>query len=125
MVEPFETYVRRVFWGSVALVLIPAGILLFAGLGTYARGVALGGAASLINLILMAHGIRWRTDTSRRHWTAASFGSYSIRMGVIAAALVYAAVNGDISLVATIPALFCVQAVLLFGGLTGWLEGPD
>lgn len=123
--EPFENYVHRVFFGSLAFVLIPAGILVLAGFGNLARGVVLGGAASLINLILMAYDVRRRTSSTRRHWAAASFGSYIIRMMVITAALVYAAADSGISLVATVPALFCVQIVLLLGGLTGWLEERD
>lgn len=123
--EPSEYYVHRVFFGSLALALIPAGILILAGLDMYARGVVLGGAASLANLVLMAFEIRRRAGSPRQPWKAASIGSYGLRMGTTAAALVYAAARDDISLLATIPALFIVQTVLLFSGLTGWMEGQD
>jgi hypothetical protein len=124
-VEPFEGYVHRVFFGSLALVLIPVGTLILAGLDTCARGVALGGAASLVNLVVMAFGIRRHAGATKRLRVTASAGNYSLRMGTIVAALLYAAANDRISLLATMPALFCVQVVLLLGGLTGWLEGPD
>lgn len=123
--ESFEHYVHRVFLGSLALVLVPAGILVLAGFGNLARGVVLGGAASLINLVLMALGIRRHSDTMHRFRAAASMGNYSLRMGILTAALIYAAVNDRVSLLATIPALFSVQAVLLLGGMVGWPEGPD
>ena len=122
--ESFDDYVRRAFLGALALVLIPAGVLVFIGLDAWARGVALGGAASLVNLLLMVRDIRRQAGSSVHKMVNASVGSYSLRMGFMAAALTYAAVDEGISLWAAIPALFCVQAVLIFGDLTGRLEGP-
>jgi tetrahydromethanopterin S-methyltransferase subunit C len=124
-VETFERYVHRTFLGSLALTLVPAGVLFLAGFGACARGVALGEAASLANLVLMAHDIRRQAGSLRRRRETASIGNQSLRMGIIAAALVYAALKEGISLPATIPALFSVQVVLVLGGLTGWLEEPD
>jgi hypothetical protein len=51
--------------------------------------------------------------------------NHVLRMGVMAAALIYAALDSRFSLWAAIPALFATQAVLVVGGLTGWTEGQD
>lgn len=123
--EPCERYVRRVFFGSLVLLVIPAGALFLTGLVAAARGVALGGAASLLNFLLMSKDVRRQKDSSRRPWPAASTGAYSLTMVTIAAALLYAVVNDGVSFLATIPALFCVQAVLILDGLAGWMDGHD
>ena len=120
--ESFEAHVRRVFFSTLVLILVPAGFLVLTGLDVLARGVALGGAASLINLVVMVLDIRRREGASRRQRVTVSVGSYGFRMGITAAALVFAAIDDDISLLATIPALFCVQLVFLFDGLIDWLD---
>ena len=125
LVESFESYVRRIFLGALALVVIPAGLLILAGCPAWSRGVALGGAASLINLLFMARDVRLKADLLKHQRVTASARYYGLRMGTVAAALLYASVDEGISLWAVIPSLFCVQAVIILDGLTGWLEGTD
>ena len=50
---------------------------------------------------------------------------FVLRMGVTAAALLFAASDDRVSLWASIPALFVAQVVLVVGDLTGMTEGRD
>ena len=121
-----EAYVRRVFFGALILILTLSGILMVVGVSISARGVVLGGAASLVNLLLMANSVKRQvTGSTGRGSTVAPAVNYALRMGVMAAALIYAASDPRVSLWTAIPALFVTQAVLVVGDLTGWTEGPD
>jgi hypothetical protein len=112
-----------VFFGALALILAASGILGAAGLPALSRGVALGGAASLIHLLLMARAAKKQvTGASGRKGITGPSVLYALRMGVTLAALLYAASDARVSLWAVIPALFVTQAVLVLGELTGWTE---
>ena len=123
--DVFDCSIRRIFFWSLILFMVPAGILLLAGRDAWARGVILGGAASLLNLLVLAFDIRRSARSPRAVRMTASFGSHGLRMVTVAAVLIYAASDEGISLLASIPPLFCVQAVIFFGVLTGRLEGRE
>jgi len=125
-VDPCEAYVRRVFFGALTLILVFSGALAVVGVPAWARGVALGGSASLVNLLLLAKAAKKQVagSTGRGGILAPSM-VFVLRMGVTAAALVYAASDDRVSLWASIPALFIAQIVLVVGDLTGLTEGRD
>jgi hypothetical protein len=111
----FERYVRSVFTGSLLSILAAAGVLLVMGQRPWARGVVVGGAASLVGLLIMASDVRRQAVDAGRAAGFAVMGRYSLRMAVTAAALVYAAVREDIVLWAAIPAIFTAQLVMTAG----------
>ena len=118
-----EAYIRRVFFGSLALILAVSGVLAASGLPSLARGAALGGSASLVHLLLTARAAKKQvTGSNGQVGVAGPSVFYALRMGVTLAALLYSAIDARISLWAAIPALFVTQAVLVLGELTGWME---
>jgi len=99
---------------------------MIAGARTWARGLVLGGAASLVNLLLTAGAVR------RQVWGSSGIGSrygvaaaYAIRMTSTAAALVFAAMDDRISFWAVLPGLFAAQFVLIAASLAGWAEEKE
>ena len=116
----FERYVRWIFLGTLSFILVVAGAFLLAGLKVWARGVILGGAASLLSLVIMAGDVRRQGPAVDGQGVRPTYGRYALRMAAIAAALIYAATNESIALWATIPFLFASQVVMTCGEL---LEG--
>lgn len=123
LVDRGRTYVRRVFFCSLTLILFLAGASVIAGAPTWARGLVLGGAVSLVNLLLTAGAVRSQV------WGAAGKGSafgamaaYAARMITTVAALVFAALDDRISFWAVLPGLFAAQFVLVAASLAGWTE---
>jgi hypothetical protein len=121
-VSSFDRYVRRVFFGTLSLILFFAGISLLLGHKPWARGVVLGGAASLVGLVIMAVDVRRQGDVTGGQVLRLAYGRYALRMAVIAAVLIYSATNETIALWATIPALFASQFVMTCGELLGGRE---
>lgn len=121
LVHSFDKYVRRVFFGTLSLVLVLAGAFLLAGNRSWARGLVLGGAASLVNLVIMASEVRRQGMIASRA-SRPAYGRYALRMAIIAAALLYAATNEKVALWATIPALFASQFAMTCGELLGGKE---
>ena len=113
----FDKYVRRVFFGTLSLILLFAGIFLFVERMPWARGVALGGAASLVNLIIMAGDVRKQGAATGSLTVGSVYGRYALRMALIAGVLIYSATNENIALWATIPALFASQFAMTCGEL--------
>ena len=113
----FDSYVRRVFFGSLSLILLFAGIFLLTGHKPWARGVSLGGAASLVNLVIMARDVRRQGNLTGRRSLRSAYGPYALRMTIIAAILIYAATSKNIALWATVPALFTSQFAMTCGEL--------
>jgi hypothetical protein len=118
-VNPFDKYVRRVFLGVLSMVLVFAGTFLVLGHKPWARGVVLGGIASLFNLVIMAGDIQRQGALLGSRMVRPAYGRYALRMAAIAAALVYSATSPEIALWATIPALFATQFVMTCGELLG------
>ncbi len=102
--------------------LLIAALLILAGKKPWAKGVVLGGTASLVNLLLMAGGIPGQFYTQGARGARRAAGKYALRMMIMAATLVYAGMNDSITLGAAIPALFVTQAVLLFEEFSGKSE---
>jgi hypothetical protein len=121
----YASHVRLVAARTLTLILIVAGLLLIAGYKPWAKGVILGGAASLANLLVIAAGI---PDQMLAH-SAKGAGKAAIRFGlrmlIMAGALLYAGLDVGISLGAAIPALFIAQAVLIFKELTDKDKIPE
>ena len=115
-----EPYLRRVFMGTLSLVILAAAALLLAGLRSWARGVVLGGSASLVNLLIMAAQARWQMSLLAGQSQMSGYGRYALRMAVLAAALMYAAINPNVELWGPIPSLFAAQVVMFAGE---FLEG--
>ena len=118
----FAKFVRKVFFRALVIILLSGGFFFLAGHRSWARGVALGGAASLVNFLAMAryiprHAVRVGSGGQR-----AAAGRYTLRMIVAGAALFLAASADGIALGATIPSLFIAQGVLVAGELTGRTE---
>lgn len=120
-VDTFDQYVGWIFFGTLSLVLIVAGTSLLLGHKSLARGFVLGGIASLTNLVIMASDVRRRGKAVNGQLVRPSYGRYSLRMIITAAALVYAAVSAKISLWAVIPALFTAQFIMTCLELLGSL----
>jgi hypothetical protein len=121
-VSSFDRYVRRVFFGTLSLILFFAGIFLLVGHKSWARGVVLGGAASLVGLVIMAGDVRRQGDVEGGQALRLAYGRYALRMAVMAAVLIYSATNEKIALWATIPALFASQLAMTCGELLGGKE---
>ncbi len=117
-----DAYTRRIFYRTLALVITATGILLLAGQKPWAKGVVLGGSASMINLLFMVSEARKQAVITAKgsEWRAVT--RHILRLMVLAAALIYAARNQDIALWATIPAIFTSQIVLFGGELLGRQE---
>ena len=118
----FDRYVRRVFFGTLSLILAFAGIFLFFGRIPWARGVVLGGIASLVNLVIMARDVKRQGQTAEGQVVRPVGGLYALRMMIIAVALIYAATNEKIALWAVVPALFASQFAMTCGELVGKRE---
>lgn len=115
----FDRYVRRVFFGTLSLILLLAGIFFFVERMPWARGVILGGAASLVNLVIMAGEVRRQGSLTGGQFVRQSYGRYALRMTIIAAALVYSAIGVKVNFWATVPALFASQFIMTSGELLG------
>ncbi len=117
-----DAYTRRIFYRALALVLAVTSILLLAGQKPWAKGVALGGSASIVNLFLMVGEVRKQVAITAKGsaWRAAT--KHILRLMVLAAALIYAARSEDIALWAAIPAIFTSQIILFGGELLGRQE---
>ena len=115
----FDQYVHRTFIGTLLLVLVVAGILLLAGYRPWARGVVLGGVASLVNLVIMAGEVRRQGPMAGDQGMRLAYGKYALRMAVIAAVLIYSATSVNIAFWGTVPALFASQFVMTGGELLG------
>jgi len=118
-VSPFVNYVRRVFFGTLSLILVIAAIFLFLGHKPWARGVVLGGAASLVSLVIMAGDVRRQGDVTGGQIVRPAYGRYALRMTVIAAVLIYSATSIKIAFWATVPALFASQFIMTAGEFLG------
>jgi hypothetical protein len=113
----FNRYVHRVFVGTLLLILLAAAILLLTGNPPWARGVVLGGAASLVSLVIMAGDVRRQGDVTGGQVGQPSYRRYALRMTVIAVALIYSATNIKIAFWGTVPALFASQFLMACGEL--------
>lgn len=125
-----RSFVRRVFFRTFALIFAAAGVSLVAGAPGWARGFALGGAASLVNLLLTAGAVRGQVwGPSGKGVKVGAFAAYTARMGITAAALIFAAMDDRVNFWAALPALFASQLVLVAAGITegtgGKPEGPE
>jgi hypothetical protein len=121
-VSSFVNYVRRVFFGTLSLILVIAAIFLFLGHKPWARGVVLGGAASLVNLVIMAGDVRRQGDMTGGQIVRPAYGRYALRMTAIAAVLIYSATSTKIAFWATVPALFASQVIMTGGELLAGKE---
>jgi len=121
-VSSFNKYVHRVFVGALLLILAVAGIFLFVERMPWARGVVLGGAASLVNLVIMAGDVRRQGPMVGDQGMSPAYGRYALRMAVIAAVLIYSATSIKIAFWATVPALFTSQFIMTGGELLGARE---
>ena len=115
----FNKYVHRVFVGTLLLILVVAGIFLFVERMPWARGVVLGGAASLVNLVIMAGDVRRQGPMVGDQGMSPAYGRYALRMALIAAVLIYSATSIKIAFWATVPALFTSQFIMTGGELLG------
>ena len=77
--------------------------------------MVLGGATSLVNLVIMAGEVRRQGSNVGRQGVRPPYGSYALRMAVTVAALVYAATSVKIAFGAAVPALFSSQLVMTGG----------
>lgn len=118
----FNKYVHRVFVGTLLLILVVAGIFLFLERMPWARGVVLGGAASLVNLVIMAGDVRRQGPMVGDQGMSPAYGRYALRMALIAAVLIYSATSIKIAFWATVPALFTSQFIMTGGELLGERE---
>jgi hypothetical protein len=119
-------YIRLVFFGSLALILVLAAVLMVCGYPARARGLILGGAASLVNLLLTAAAVRGQVwGSSGKGFRFGAAGAYAARMGITAAALIFGALDVRVSFWAVVIGLFAVQMVLVAGTLTGLTERKD
>ena len=116
---PFDRYVRRVFFGTLSLVLVVAGTFLLLGQKPWARGIVLGGTASLANLVIMASDVRRQGKRVDGQLVRPSYGHYASRMTITAAALIYAAISTKIAFWVVVPALFAAQVIMAGGELVG------
>ncbi|NOY86702.1 MAG: ATP synthase subunit I [Deltaproteobacteria bacterium] len=115
----FAKFVRKIFFRTLVIILLLSGVFVLMGHRSWARGVALGGAASLVNFLAMAGHIPRHAVKVGPGGQRSAAGRYALRM-VIAGAVLFAAASMDrIALWAAIPALFIAQAVLIVGELTG------
>jgi len=121
-VSSFVNYVRWVFFSTLSLILVIAAIFLFLGHKPWARGVVLGGAASLVSLVIMAGDVRRQGDVTGGQIVRPAYGRYALRMTVIAAVLIYSATSIKIAFWATVPALFASQIIMTGGELLGGKE---
>jgi hypothetical protein len=121
-VSSFNKYVHRVFVGTLLLILVVAGTFLFVERMPWARGVALGGAASLVNLVIMAGDVRRQGPMVGDQGMSPAYGRYALRMALIAAVLIYSATSIKIAFWATVPALFTSQFIMTGGELLGERE---
>ena len=119
LTRSFDQYVHRIFTVTLILVLSVAGVFLFMGLKPWARGFVLGGAASLVNLIIMAGDVRRQGGVTGGQVARPAYGRYVLRMTVIAAVLIYSATSINIAFWATVPALFASQFIMTGGELLG------
>lgn len=115
----FDRYVRRVFFATLSLILFFAGIFLLLGHKPWARGIVLGGTASLANLVIMASDIRRQGKTADGQLVRPSYGHYALRMTITAAVLIYAATSTKIAFWVAAPALFTAQFIMTGGELVG------
>jgi hypothetical protein len=118
-VSSFNKYVHRVFVGTLLLILVVAGTFLFVERMPWARGVVLGGAASLVNLVIMAGDVRRQGPMVGDQGMSPAYGRYALRMALIAAVLIYSATSIKIAFWATVPALFTSQFIMTGGELLG------
>jgi hypothetical protein len=118
-VSSFNKYVHWVFVGTLLLILVVAGTFLFVERMPWARGVALGGAASLVNLVIMAGDVRRQGPMVGDQGMSPAYGRYALRMALIAAVLIYSATSIKIAFWATVPALFTSQFIMTGGELLG------
>ena len=118
-VNSFDRYVRRVFFGTLFLILAAAGIFLLVGHSSWARGVVLGGICSLINLVVMAGDVKRQGGITGGQLVRPAYGRYALRMAVITAALIYSATSAKIAFWAAVPALFASQLIMTGGELLG------
>lgn len=107
-----DAYTRRIFYRTLALVMAVTSIFLLSGFKIWARGVILGGVASLAGLLIMARDVRRQVAVAAGKAARPGYGSYALRMTIVTAALVYAATSGRIALWTTIPAIFAAQIVM-------------
>lgn len=117
--DSFERYLRRVFVGTLSLILVVAGIFLFVQQEPWARGIVLGGIASLTNLVIMAGDVRRQGRVAEGQLVRPAYGRYALRMTINAAVLVYSALSVKVVLWAAIPALFASQLIMTCGELLG------
>lgn len=104
------------------MILVFAGTFLVLGYKPWARGVVLGGIASLVNLVIMAGDVRRQGQIVEGQLVRPAYGRYALRMAITTAVLVYSATSSTIVLWATIPALFATQLVMTCGELLGKKE---
>ncbi len=118
----FDRYVRQIFFITLSLALLFAGISLLLGHKPWAPGAVLGGVASLVNLLVMAGDVRKHGAEVDVRGARPTFWRYALRMATIAAVLIYAVTNENIALWATIPTLFASQFVMTGVELLGSRE---
>lgn len=119
VVQIFAGFVRKIFFRALAIILLSVGAFVLMGHMSWAKGAALGGAASLVNFLAMAGHIPRHAVKVGSGGQRSAAGRYALRMTTAGAALVLAASVKGIALGAAIPALFTAQAVLIAGELAG------
>ncbi len=112
--------VRLVVRRSLGLTLAAAAVLYLWGNASWARGMALGGLVSAANFALMAFLLPRAIGPSRRRAEGWSLLSLSVRLGLMAAALLLANLfPKHLALIPCALGLFTVQASILGGRLLG------
>lgn len=126
MTLPIEVsrYVRLVLQRSLLLVLLVSVFCLVIGEWPWAKGLALGGVASAVNLFLMALFLPRLIGRRRGAAEGMSLLSLLVRFSVMGLALAVSLLSGgEVSVFATAAGLLSVQVVILgsrgFSGALG------
>ncbi len=111
--EP-DNFVRSLIKRTLFVVLGASLLLLCVGLPAWAKGLAIGGVASVANIFFMALMLPRVLGRKRGAAEGMSFLSISIRFAVMGGALALALTSrGEVSVAATAVALFSVQLVMI------------
>lgn len=117
---PSNVFVRQVITRALLFALGGALILTLAGQAAWARGLALGGLASVVNFLVMAWLLPRALDPAQRRGQAFTVASVALRFGLMAAALAVAlAMPQRVTALATAAGLFTVQFTLMSDRLLG------
>ena len=98
---------------AMTLAIIASMIFLILGQKAICRGLILGALFSVINFVLMAHGLVSKIREERTRAAMAALGNIFFRFLFMAIPLYFAITLPRFDLVATIIGLFMVQSVIL------------